>query len=282
MVFTDFVIPGLGHIIALFIATVVVSVLIYAIRPPATAPIVIAVVPWIVIGALLHVFYQMHLEAVDGLFPEALAPFFSAPAVYFTTFCMLGIIWVMATMIVPSPDHDRQVAVYLGVVGFGAMLVLVTLAIWQGMGEAFEINLIEPTLGLIISLVLSFVIYILIGLWRTYIIANTRYVGFLVIFSHVFDAVTTAIGVEVMGFGERTFLPRMIMDFAAGLPTEPYLGEAWLFVLLKIVVASAIVIMFADYYREQPAEGNLFFAIVAAVGLGPAVHNFFIFGLFPQ
>lgn len=282
MVFTDFVVPGLGHVAGLFIATVLVSLLIYAIRPPLTEPIVMAIVPWIVSGAILHVFYQMHVEAVDGLFPEQLAPFFSAPSVYFTTFALLGIIWVMSTMIVASPDHDRQIAMYLGVIGIGVMTVLVVLAIWQGMGEAFELNLIEPTLGLIISLVLAFVIFIAIGLWRTHVIANTRYVGFLVIFAHVFDAITTAIGVEVMGFGERTVIPRMIMDFAADLPTADYLGEAWLFVLLKIIIAAAIVIMFSDYSREKPAEANLFFAIVVAVGLGPGVNNFFLFALFPQ
>lgn len=279
MVFTDFVVPDLAQALALLIGTLLVVVLLYAIRPPVTEPIVIAIIPWIVVGAILHVFYQMHLQAPGGLFPEPLAPLFSAPSVYLTTFIMLGFIWLVATIIVPSNRHDRQIARYLGAAGVGVATPLVILAIWQGMGDAFELAPILPILGLVISLAVTFVIFILIGIWRTYVIAHTRYVGALVLFGHIFDAITTAIGVELMGAGERSTLPRMIMDFAADLPTQPYLGEAWLFVLIKLVVATAIVVLFADYVHERPSEGNLFLAIIAAVGLGPGVHNFFLFML---
>jgi len=277
--FTDFVVPDPALGIGLFLITAVVVILLYGIRPPVTEAIVMAVVPWIISGALLHVFYQMHLQAPGGLFPEPIAPLFSAPSVYLTTFSLLGLIWVMATIIVPSNDHDRQIARYLGTTGFGIMMTLVGLAVWQGLGDAFEVEPILPILGLVVSMAVTFVVFIAIGIWRTYVIAQTRYVGALVLFGHIFDAITTAIGIELMGAGERSTLPRMMMDFAADLPTQPYLGEAWLFVVVKIVVASAIVVLFADYVRERPNEGNLFLAIIAAVGLGPGVHNFFLFML---
>lgn len=279
MVFTDFVVPDLPYIAALAIAMIIIVVLVYAIQPPVTQPIILATVPWIINGAILHVFYQMHLVAPEGLFPSAIAPLFSAPSVYITTFVLLALVWLMGTMIVPSPQHHRKVAKYILIIGIGTLIPLFALLIWQGMGDAFELNPILPVLGLIISLVLTFVLFIAIGMWRTYIIAETRYVGALVIFGHVFDAVTTAIGVEILDAGERTLIPRMIMDFAADLPTADTLGEAWLFVLIKIVLAMAIVILFADYVRDKPAEGNLLLGIIAAVGLGPAVNNFLLFML---
>lgn len=277
MVFTDFVVPGLPYIAGLALGTLLVMVFLYAVQPPVTERLILAVVPWIIAGACLHVFYQLHVVAVGGLFPEPVAPIFSAPAVYFTTFIVFGIIWAMAAMIVASRDHDKEIANYVGLMGIGVMLPLVGLLIWQGMGDVFELNPILPTLALIISLALTFVVFILIGIWRTYVIAETRYVGALVLFAHIFDAVTTAIGVELMGAHERSSLPRIIMDFTADLPTASVLGEAWLFVLLKILLAVAIVVIFADYVREKPAEGNLFFGIIAAVGLGPGVNNFFLF-----
>lgn len=278
MVFTDFVVPGPAHMAALTLGMLLVVVLIYAVEPPITQPIILATVPWVISGATLHVFYQIHTE-VGALFPAEFAPLFSAPSVYFTTFIMLGLIWVMSSIIVPSYTHHKKIALYIFAMGLGTMVPLVALVVWQGMGEALHLDPIMPVLGFVISVALTFVVFIAIGMWRTYIIAETRYVGALVLFGHIFDAITTAIGVEVMGYGERTLVPRMIMDFAADLPTEPYLGEAWLFVVIKILLASAIVIIFADYLYENPREGNLLFGIVAAVGLGPAVNNFFLFML---
>lgn len=277
MVFTDFVVPDLPYLAAISIVILIVSVLMYAIRPPVTQPIILAIVPWIMNGAMLHVFYQLHTVAAEPLLPPVIAPIFSAPTVYFTTFSMLALIWMIGSMIVPSTERHRKVATYIWTTGTGIAIPLFVLLIWQGLGPAFGLKPIYPILGLIISLALTFVIYITIGMWRTYIIAETRYVGALVVFAHVFDAVTTAIGVEVLDTGERTVIPRMIMDFAADLPTAEMLGEAWLFVLVKIVLASAIVILFADYVHEKPAEGNFMFGIIIAAGLGPAVNNFFIY-----
>jgi uncharacterized membrane protein len=47
--------------------------------------------------------------------------------------------------------------------------------------------------------------------------------------------------------------------------------------LVKVAVALAIVVTFADYARERPAEGALVFAGVMAGGLGPATNNFLVF-----
>lgn len=277
MVFTDFVVPGAPYIAAISIGMIIITVLMYAIRPPVTQPIILATVPWIMTGAMLHVFYQLHIVAAEPLLPPIIAPIFSAPTIYFTTFIVLALIWMIGSVIVPSTERHRKVATYIWTTGAGIALPLLALLIWQGLGPAFQLKPIFPILGLIISLALTFVIFITIGMWRTYIIAETRYVGALVIFAHVFDAITTAIGVEVLDSGERTVIPRMIMDFAADLPTADMLGEAWLFVLVKILLAAAIVILFADYVHEKPAEGNLMFGIIVAAGLGPAINNFFIY-----
>jgi uncharacterized membrane protein len=37
------------------------------------------------------------------------------------------------------------------------------------------------------------------------------------------------------------------------------------------------VVTFADYVSEEPTKGNLLFAFITAVGLGPALNNFFLF-----
>lgn len=276
--FSDFVVPGAFELTALLIGTGTIAVLLYALRPPLTQKIVLAFIPWIISGGILHVFWQVQQTLQRQLYPENLEVLFSAPAVYLTTFIVVGMIWVLSAMIVPSYDHSDQIAKYISTTGVGVLIPLLALVIWQGMDEAIApMEPIWPVLGLIISLVLTFVVYIAIGAWRTYVIAHTRYVGAFVLFAHIFDGVTTAIGVDVLGAGERSAVPQRVLDFAADLPTAELLGTGWLFVVLKIVLASAIVILFADYVRDKPTEGNLMFAIIAVLGLGPAVNNFFLF-----
>jgi uncharacterized membrane protein len=277
--FADFVIPPVIQTLGLLAGTGIILALLYGIRPPVTQRIVLAFVPWIIAGATLHVFYQIGETLDEQVYPEVIEPLFSAPAVYLTTFIPMGTIWVVSVMIVPSADRRGAIARYLAATGVGILIPLVGLLIWQGLGAELEFQPVAPTLGLIVTLAATFVVYILIGAWRTYIIAEARYVGALVLFAHLFDAITTAVGVEFMDAGERSAVPRRIMDVAADLPTADTLGTAWLFILVKLLLAVAIVVLFADYVSDKPSEGNLFFAIVAAVGLGPAVNNFFLFML---
>lgn len=276
MVFEDFIVPEPVVLGPLLVAAVIVGALLVAVRPPVTAELVFAFVPWMILGALLHVIYQMH-RALDGtLLPDTVDVLFSAPSVYVTTAIVAGAVWLLAGMFVPNIQRTRQVANRLAGVGVFLLVPVVGIAGWQAI-QQFEIDPVMPVAGVLLSLVVTAVVYGLLGLWRPYAVINARYVGALLVFAHVFDAITTAIGIELLGAGERSTAPQFILDVAAELPTAEYLGEAWLFILVKIVIASGIVVLFSDYPEEQPTEGYLFFAALTAVGLGPGAHNFFLF-----
>lgn len=280
--FSDFVIPPLTHTVALLVGSGIIVAFLYATRPVVTQKIALSFVPWIITGGALHVFYQIGEIFQVEIYPPTLAPLFSAPAVYLTTFIGMGVIWVVSAMIVPRDRQGKRVSQYLGATGVGIMAPLVGLVFWQGLDpEIAPMEPVEPILGLIGAFVLTFVVYFLIGAWRTYIIAQARYVGALVIFAHLFDGVTTAIGYDLLGVDERSALPRMILDFAADLPTADLIGAGWLFVLVKLLIAGGIVVLFSDFVTEEETRGNLFFLIIAAVGLGPATNNFFLFILSP-
>lgn len=278
--FSDFVVPGPIQSAALLIGTGTIVVLLYALRPPLTQKIVLSFIPWVISGSILHVFWQIG-NLYQPLYPEPVEPLFSAPAVYLTTFIVLGAIWTLSAIIVPSYDRSDRIATYMLATGVGMLIPLLGLVVWQGLSDELALKPIWPVLGLVISLVLTFIVYIAIGAWRTYVIAQARSVGAFVLFAHTFDGVTTAIGVDVLGGGERSALPAAILDFAAGLPVADTIGVGWLFVLVKVTLASAIVVLFADYLDEEPAQANLLLAIIAIVGLGPAVNNFFLFLLSP-
>ncbi len=276
MVFEDFIVPDPVVLVPLLAAAVIVGALLVAIRPPVTAELVFAFVPWMILGALLHVIYQMHRAVNETLLPDTVDVLFSAPSIYVTTAIVGGIVWLLAVVFTPSDERTRQVGIRLAGVGGLLLVPVVGVAGWHAT-EQFTIDPVLPIVGLLLSLVVTAGVYGLLGLWRPYAVIRARYIGALLLFAHVFDAITTAIGIELLDAGERSTAPQFILDVAAELPTAEYLGEAWLFILVKIIIASAIVVLFSDYPEERPTEGYLFFGALTAVGLGPGAHNFFLF-----
>jgi uncharacterized membrane protein len=105
----------------------------------------------------------------------------------------------------------------------------------------------------------------------------TGRLGILAVGAHALDGVSTAVGIDLLGFGERTPLSRLVIEFGASLPTAPAIGGAWLFVLVKLVVASVVVVALTETVREEPTTGRLLLGFVAAVGLGPGAHNVLLF-----
>jgi len=276
MVFEQFVVPDLPVTAALTLATLTVAGLLYTVRPAVSQGTVLAFVPWMVSGAVLHVLYQMGVALGETVVPGVPAAVLSAPSVYLTAFVLMGLSWVGAT--VATPGQPGRVSRLLGLGGTVTAVLTVGYAVWVGT-DRFALDPVLPVFGLLGSLALAAVFYLLIRLWRPQAVSKARYVGGLVVFAHVFDAITTAIGVELLDATERSTFPRLVLDIAADLPTADLLGQAWLFVVVKLAIATAIVVLFSSYPETEPTEGNLFFAFIAAIGLGPATHNFFLFAL---
>ena len=279
--FADFVIPPLIHTAGLLVGAGFVIALLFAAKPSVNQKTVLAFAPWIVVGAVLHVFYQLGVTLKQPLYPDPIEPLFSAPAVYITVFIVMGLIWAVATMFMTNPDAD-YVSQYLSGMGVGTMVPLIGLLLWRGTDPAVRpMEPVFPAAGLLLAVGATFLITLALGLWRTGLIAKVRYVGPLVLFAHLFDGITTAIGVDLLGATERSAIPQAILDLSAGLPTASVIGTGWLFVLVKLVVAVAIVVLFADYVNEEPLEANLLMSVIIAVGLGPGTYNFFLFILSP-
>ena len=274
--FSGLEVPSLLSVVVLLAGLVTVAALLYTIRPPVTQRTVLAFVPWVASGAALHVFYQLGTSFGEQVYPAWAEPLFAAPAVYVTSFILTGAVWLVAVVLGTARGGEELATRYLGIVGSGVLIALTALLVWQALGPALDPEPVAPILTLIGTGALAFGIYMLIGTWRTWVIAEARLVGWLVLFAHLLDGISTAVAVDVFGTTERSVLPARIMEFAGTLPTEPYLGTGWLFVVVKLVVASLIVVAFADYVREEPVRGNLLFTVIIAVGLGPAMNNLFI------
>ncbi|GAA0458811.1 DUF63 family protein [Halococcus dombrowskii] len=261
--------PPIGYLLVLAVAFVAVAVSLRRIGPCVTDRVVVAFAPWMVLGSSCYVLYQVH-----GV-PPVLRPFFGSPTVYLSVATVAGATWA-ATAVAGLPADRWRPPSVPGIVGLsGSVLALVAVG-WALAGGAPGLTIAWPALGIVVAVILAAAVWS--GLRRA--VPKTQVtgaVGALVVFGHTLDGVSTAVGLDVLGFGERSPVSRAIIEFAAGLPTAEIIGAGWLFILVKLVLAALVVVFMSDYVREEPAEGYLLLGAVAAVGLGPGAHNLLLF-----
>ncbi|MEF8775735.1 MAG: DUF63 family protein [Haloarculaceae archaeon] len=278
--FEGFVLPEPPLLVGLLVATAVVVALLFVVKPPVTERFVPAVVPWVFVGAALHVIYQVGAVFELQIYPPVVESLFSAPAVYLTTFVAMGIAWLGSFAVAGETDRPGRSTRTLGWPGLAVAVVVAALLLWVSQDpEVGPIRLLVPGVGVVASVAVTAAVYLALRARRPAVVDQAPIAGALVLFAHTLDGITTALGVDVLGVGERSLLPRRIMDLAADLPTAEFLGTGWLFIVVKIGVAVALVWAFADIVREDPVRGSLLFAVLMAVGLGPAFNNLLLFFL---
>ncbi|WP_101294394.1 DUF63 family protein [Halegenticoccus soli] len=260
-----FALPPAPYLLGLLVGLGAVGWAFARRRPPVTDRHVVALAPWMCTGACLHVLYVL-----DAL-PPAVRPLAGTPAVYLTVALVAGAIWIGAD------EGTGRAPRALAVTGAFALLAALGLALAVGSARG-TLHPRWPALGLVASAVVAAAAWVGLARLRPQA-AITGGAGALAMFGHVLDGVSTALGVDVLGFGERTPLSRVIIEFGDALPTAELVGAGWLFVLVKLAVASVVVALMADYVREEPTEGYLLLALIAAVGLGPGTHNLVLFSI---
>ncbi|MFB6096223.1 MAG: DUF63 family protein [Haloferacaceae archaeon] len=260
-----FALPPLPYLLGLLVALGAVAWGVRARAPAFEEPHVVALAPWMVLGAALNVLDQA------GAIPAPASPLFGTPAVYASVAVAAGATWLLADSVTPETPRT------LGGVGTVAAVLAVA---WTGAVGVAEGTLRPgPSLiALVAALAVAPAVWL--GLRRLRpTVGTTGWAGLLAVFAHTLDGLSTAVGVDWLGYGERTPLSRLIIEFAAGLPTAEYLGGGWLFVIVKALLAAWIVSLLAPTVREDGAEGYALLALVAAVGLGPGVHNLLLFAI---
>lgn len=108
-------------------------------------------------------------------------------------------------------------------------------------------------------------------------VAATKLFGLLALLGHAPDALPAVVNVDVFGLGKWMPSSRVIPDVAAVLPTAEIIGVGWLFVLVKFAAIGFMVALLIGYVCEDSTEGSLLLDLIAAVGLGPGIHNLLLF-----
>ncbi|MEF8855299.1 MAG: hypothetical protein V5A24_07405, partial [Haloarculaceae archaeon] len=112
--FEGFVLPEPPLLVGLLVATAVVVALLFVVKPPVTERFVPAVVPWVFVGAALHVIYQVGAVFELQIYPPVVESLFSAPAVYLTTFVAMGIAWLGSFAVAGETDRPGRSTRTLG------------------------------------------------------------------------------------------------------------------------------------------------------------------------
>jgi len=257
-------VPQLPYLLVLLAAVALIVAGLREDEPRVDDRTVLALSPWMVAGAAGYVTYQL------GAVPSIVAPLASSPAVYASTFVVAGTVWLAARRTTSAPL--RVVA------GAGVLAAVAVAGVALAAGAARgTLSLAWPAIGLVASAALAAAVWASLRRAWPEVAAATGGVGALAVFAHALDGVSTAIGVDVLGFGEQTPLSRVIIEATAGLPTADALGSGWLFVVVKLALAVVVVYLFAEYVEEEPTEGFLLLGVVAAVGLGPGAHNLLLY-----
>jgi uncharacterized membrane protein len=261
-----FALPPLPYLVGLLAGLGAVGWVLVRRRPPVTEGTVIGFIPWMVVGAALHVLHVLRV------LPSPLRPLTGTPSVYLAVGLAAGATWLVASTV---RDDAAGTSALLGGAGTAALVPTVgaTLTVGLARGTLRPI----PAVGIVVlTAALGAGTWHLLRRLRPGVAVTGR-LGGLAVGSHALDGVSTAVGIDLLGFGERTPLSRLIIETAGTLPVADLVGRGWLFVLVKLAVAGTVVVVLAESVREKPPEGRLLLGVVAAVGLGPGAHNVLLF-----
>lgn len=226
----------------------------------------LALAPWTFVGASAYVLFQ------TGVLSLPYGDVLQVPAAYLGTAILAGVTWVGAALAAERSGVSTE-GLLAGVGGVAAALaVAAVLSTASG-----DLRIAWPLAGVGISAAASVAVWVALGWVRPAVTDRADGLGLLAVFGQVLDGVLTAIGVDVFGFGERTPLSRVVLRFAGDLPTADLLGTGWLLLLVKAGLAVGVLWLLADTVEEDPTVGLLMLAAVAAVGLGPGLHNTLLF-----
>jgi len=114
---------------------------------------------------------------------------------------------------------------------------------------------------------------------------GTRYMGPVVVWGHAIDGVanvlaadwTDVFGIPGSGYSAKHVVNRLIIDVTDAVQPASVtqaIGDSWPFLVVKLVVAVAILAIFDEqFFEESPRYAVMLLGAILAVGLGPGTRD---------
>ena len=275
-----------GYIVVLLIALIGVVFLLQRLDIGEDREFFYALLPFMFFGGALRVVE----DANDTAGAEALVSYpwnalFISPVIYVTVFAITLVAVVAAVALHRNGVVDDYARPLLG---FGLLALLPTLgylaylAVTGGNGVTFYPQVI--TVMLVGATLSAVVTWKLIERYFPEVNKGTGTIGFVIIWGHAVDGVANVIGLDFMtalGAGPNLVpkhpVNQAIVDItAATLPASvlAVTGDAWPFLLVKLVAATLVVWVFEEeIFEESPRYTMLLLIAILAVGLGPGTRD---------
>jgi uncharacterized membrane protein len=245
-----------------------------------------ALIPFVFFGGALRVVEDANDTpgATDALVSYPLNTLFISPVIYFTVFFVtLGAIVVTVLLERNGVVDDYQRPLFgLGLAVLGVTLgYLGLLAVTEASVTFYPQVILTMLVG---ATVTALVTWKLIERFAPQVNAGTGLIGLVIIWGHAVDGVANVIGLDWMpalGAGPNLVpkhpVNQFVVDFTASTLPPSILavtGDAWPFLLVKLVAATFVVWVFEDgVFEESPRYTMLLLVAVLAVGLGPGTRD---------
>jgi uncharacterized membrane protein len=242
-------------------------------------------VPFMLFGGALRVVedandHLMSTEGADAVISYPANTLLISPVIYFTVF-FITLAALLGSVALSRRDYVESYPKTLGIIGtilfvltFASLVIVSVLRDSVGFYPSFLL----VTVGL--ASAIAYGIYWLADSFTPEINSGTGYIGLIVLWAHAIDGVANVLASDwwkVFGlpFGYQPKHPAnatiiSITETVFPASVTGVIGSSWPFLLVKMVVAVAIVWLFTDeFIDESPRYSIVLLMAIAAVGLGP-------------
>ena len=274
-----------GYMVTLLVCLIGVVFLLRRLRIGTDREFFYALIPFVFFGGALRVVEDAtDTPGAQNLLEYPLNTLVISPIIYFTVFA----ITLVAVVVSVGLDRRGVVEDYgrplfgLGVAALAVTLgFLVYLAVTQEAVVFYAQVLVVILVGATLA---AGVTWWLVETYAPEVNAGTETIGFVVIWGHAVDGVANVVGLDWMialGAGPNLVpkhpVNRAVVDITAATLPESVLavtGDAWPFLVVKLVAATFVVWVFEEsVFEESPRYTILLLVAVLAVGLGPGTRD---------
>jgi uncharacterized membrane protein len=174
-------------------------------------------------------------------------------------------------------QSDARTRVATGFATSAALSVGGVLYLPSFLRDVGHVHVLWPTVSVLGAVALTAVVWLTVHRASPPVSRRAGWMGVFVVFGQALDAVSTAVGVDVLSVSEQVPLSRAVLNLAATLPTASIIGVGWLFVVLKLSLATGLVWVVATDSETTPLGTRLLFLVAGFAGLLPGVRNLVLY-----
>ncbi len=216
-----------------------------------------ALVPFGFLGGALRVVEDL------GAFEPPVSFFFISPLIYVTMTVFTAVVFIAALRLEAQGRYESYWKP-LAAAGTIAFVALTAFILIQGFLDP-PIFAIVPIGAIVLATASWALIWYVIKFNAPNVFEATGTMGAIVLWGHMLDAASTAVGVEHFGYGEKQPVVDAIISTT---------GTAYSFILIKAALIVAILWAFDEkFFDEYERLPYLLLVAILAVGLGPGVRN---------